>query len=193
MRGMPERQMAMLTTLSPEDLIPPDHPIRRIRKVVEENPEALRRHMSRFEHQLTPLHFAISRKRYDILDLLIELGADLEAEDRNGQTALAVAMLRGDREAMRRLHASDHAIAYGVTEPTFWLTARAAPAGAYGHVALKAAGKAAVDAAHAAGVAAGGRCDGAPGPRPRYGPRYYAAYLRDPDGLRLEVVAGSGP
>lgn len=36
MRGAPEQQMAMLTTLSPEDLIPPDHPIRRIRKVVDE-------------------------------------------------------------------------------------------------------------------------------------------------------------
>ena len=35
MRGMPERQLAMLTTLSPEDLIPTDHPIRRIRMVVE--------------------------------------------------------------------------------------------------------------------------------------------------------------
>ena len=50
-----------------------------------------------------------------------------------------------------------------------------------------------MDAAHAGGVAAGGRCDGEPGPRPRYGPRYYAAYLLDPDGLRVEVVAGSGP
>jgi len=36
MRGAPKRQMAMLTTVSPEDLIPADHPIRRIRKVVEE-------------------------------------------------------------------------------------------------------------------------------------------------------------
>src|SRR6266700_2181182 len=36
MRGAPERQMAMLTTLSPVDLIPADHPIRRIGKVVEE-------------------------------------------------------------------------------------------------------------------------------------------------------------
>ena len=36
MRGVPERQMAMLTTLSAEDLIPPAHPIRRIRIVVDE-------------------------------------------------------------------------------------------------------------------------------------------------------------
>ena len=36
MRGKPERQLAMLTSLSTEDLIPADHPIRRIRKVVDE-------------------------------------------------------------------------------------------------------------------------------------------------------------
>jgi transposase len=36
LRGEPERQMAMLTTLSTEDLIPADHPIRKIRKVVDE-------------------------------------------------------------------------------------------------------------------------------------------------------------
>ncbi len=62
--------------------------------------------MSRFEQGQTPLHFAISKKRYDILDLLIELGADLEAVDSNGQTALAVAMTRGDREAVSRLQAA---------------------------------------------------------------------------------------
>jgi ankyrin repeat protein/uncharacterized glyoxalase superfamily protein PhnB len=77
-----------------------------IRALVEQNPELLDRRLSRFEHGMTPLHFAISRKRYEILDLLIELGADLEAEDGTGQTALAVAMLRGDQEAMRRLHAA---------------------------------------------------------------------------------------
>jgi transposase len=36
MRGKPERQMGMLMSLSTEDLIPADHPIRRIRKVVDE-------------------------------------------------------------------------------------------------------------------------------------------------------------
>lgn len=77
-----------------------------IRKLVEENPEALDRRMSRFEQGQTPLHFALNRKRYDILDLLIELGADLEGEDKNGRTALAAAMLAGDREAIGRLHAA---------------------------------------------------------------------------------------
>src|SRR5262249_26473467 len=54
----------------------------------------------------TALHFAMSQKRYDILDLLIELGVDLEAEDLGGHTALASAMMRGDREAIGRLHAA---------------------------------------------------------------------------------------
>jgi catechol 2,3-dioxygenase-like lactoylglutathione lyase family enzyme len=54
---------------------------------------------------------------------------------------------------------------------------------------VSASGKAAVDAAYAAGIANGGTDDGPPGQRPQYGPRYYAAYLRDPDGLRVEVVS----
>jgi transposase len=35
MRGAPDPQLAMLTTLSTEDLIPTDHPIRRIRVIVD--------------------------------------------------------------------------------------------------------------------------------------------------------------
>jgi len=77
-----------------------------IRKVVTGNPEALGRRMSRFEQGQTPLHFALDRKRYDILDLLIELGADLEAKDQSGNTPLEVATLRRDREAMDRLQAA---------------------------------------------------------------------------------------
>jgi ankyrin repeat protein len=75
-----------------------------IRRLAEENRDALARRMSRFEHGQSPLHFAIGRQRYDILDVLIELGADLEARDLSGRTALEAAMMRGDREAMRRLH-----------------------------------------------------------------------------------------
>lgn len=77
-----------------------------IQKLVEQNPEALDRRMSRFEQKQTPLHFAMNRGRYDIMDLLIDLGADLEAEDGNGHTALAAAMLKGDRTAMSSLHAA---------------------------------------------------------------------------------------
>jgi catechol 2,3-dioxygenase-like lactoylglutathione lyase family enzyme len=93
---------------------------------------------------------------------------------------------------VRRVHEGPHAIAYGADMPGFWIVTRGRlPAPGYGHVAFKAAGRVAVDGAHAAGLLAGGRDDGAPGPRAQYGPRYYAAYLLDPDGLRVEIVANS--
>lgn len=56
------------------------------------------------------------------------------------------------------------------------------------HWCFKAPNRAAVDAFHAAGLARGGRCDGAPGLRAHYHPSYYAAFLTDPDGNRLEAV-----
>ncbi len=90
----------------------------------------------------------------------------------------------------RRVFESPQAIAYGINGPEVWIVVRGrAPAPGYGHVAIGASGKAAVDAAHAAGLEHGGRDDGPPGPRPNYGSGYYAAYLRDPDGLRVEVVS----
>jgi catechol 2,3-dioxygenase-like lactoylglutathione lyase family enzyme len=90
----------------------------------------------------------------------------------------------------RRMIDGEHAIAYGVNGPTFWITMRGrSPAPGYGHIALQASGKAAVDAAHRAGLENGGSDDGAPGPRPQYGRSYYAAYLLDPDRLRVEVVS----
>jgi catechol 2,3-dioxygenase-like lactoylglutathione lyase family enzyme len=88
------------------------------------------------------------------------------------------------------MHESASAIAYGRDDATFWIVQRGRPPQpGYGHVAFSAAGKAAVDGAFAAGVTAGGRSDGPPGPRPQYGPRHYAAFLRDPDGLRVEIVS----
>ena len=92
----------------------------------------------------------------------------------------------------RRVFESEGAIAYGRDHEQFWVVARGrAPAPGYGHVALAAVGRAAVDGAHSAGLASGGRDDGVPGPRPQYGASYYAAYLLDPDGLRVELVAGA--
>lgn len=56
------------------------------------------------------------------------------------------------------------------------------------HVALAAGTRDAVTAFHQAALAAGGRDNGAPGLRPAYGPHYFAAFVIDPDGYRLEAV-----
>jgi catechol 2,3-dioxygenase-like lactoylglutathione lyase family enzyme len=72
----------------------------------------------------------------------------------------------------------------------FWVEARpgpiACPPGF--HVCFWAPDHAAVHAFHAAGLANDGTDNGAPGPRPHYGAGYYAAFLKDPDGWRLEAV-----
>ena len=46
---------------------------------------------------------------------------------------------------------------------------------------------------HAAALAGGGTSDGAPGPRAEYSDRYYAAFVRDPDGNRIEAVTFADP
>ena len=56
------------------------------------------------------------------------------------------------------------------------------------HVAFAAPDRATVDRFHSEGIAAGGRDAGGPGLRPEYHPAYYAAFLDDPDGNRLEAV-----
>ncbi|WAC27217.1 VOC family protein [Ancylobacter sp. SL191] len=55
-------------------------------------------------------------------------------------------------------------------------------------VAFRAPDAAAVDAFHAAALAQGGTDEGAPGVRPHYGPHFYVAYVRDPDGNKLACV-----
>lgn len=64
----------------------------------------------------------------------------------------------------------------------------ARPPGPGFHLAFDAPGRAAVDAFHAAALGSGGTDRGAPGLRPAYGPAYYAAFVTDPDGHRLEAV-----
>jgi catechol 2,3-dioxygenase-like lactoylglutathione lyase family enzyme len=56
------------------------------------------------------------------------------------------------------------------------------------HVAFLAQDRATVDAFHAAAMANGGADEGAPGPRPHYHKNYYGAYVRDPDGNKLQAV-----
>ncbi|CAN5725699.1 VOC family protein [soil metagenome] len=62
------------------------------------------------------------------------------------------------------------------------------PPGPGFHLAFDAPDRAAVDAFHAAALALGGADRGAPGLRPHYGATYYAAFITDLDGYRLEAV-----
>jgi catechol 2,3-dioxygenase-like lactoylglutathione lyase family enzyme len=56
------------------------------------------------------------------------------------------------------------------------------------HVCFRAPDRAAVEAFHTAALRSGGRSDGAPGLRPEYHPDYFAAFVLDPDGHRVEAV-----
>jgi catechol 2,3-dioxygenase-like lactoylglutathione lyase family enzyme len=93
---------------------------------------------------------------------------------------------------LTKLEARPATIGFGKRYPEFWLNLRAdmtpvAPdSGA--HVCLRARSTEIVDAFHAAALRAGGSSDGAPGLRPHHGNGYYAAFIRDPDGNRIEVV-----
>ena len=77
----------------------------------------------------------------------------------------------------------------------FWLNEVAAPVPANPesglHFCFAAPTRASVDAFHAAALGAGGRDNGAPGLRPDYGPNYYAAFVVDPDGYRIEAYCGA--
>ncbi len=64
----------------------------------------------------------------------------------------------------------------------------ATPPGPGFHLAFDAPSRAAVDAFHAAALARGGSNRGAPGVRLSYGPTYYAGFVTDPDGYKLEAV-----
>jgi catechol 2,3-dioxygenase-like lactoylglutathione lyase family enzyme len=86
----------------------------------------------------------------------------------------------------------DAAIGFGKKYPEFWINKRAAMdrilSDSGVHICLRAPDTAAVDAFHAAALSAGGASDGAPGLRPEYHGGYYAAFIRDPDGNRIEAV-----
>jgi ankyrin repeat protein len=91
-----------------------DHEV--LRRLVADDPHALMRRLGPSEQEQTALHYCIAPpdglvggvfrtgEHYDTLRLLVALGAELDARDARGRTPLAVAMLRGDREAMRILH-----------------------------------------------------------------------------------------
>jgi ankyrin repeat protein len=103
-----------------------------LRMLAAEGRDTLRRRLGRSEQEQTALHYCIAPpdglvgglfrtgEHYRTLQLLIELGAELEARDSKGRTPLAIAMLRGDREAMRILHEA------GAREPELSPATRAA-------------------------------------------------------------------
>lgn len=62
------------------------------------------------------------------------------------------------------------------------------PPGKGWHLAITAPDRAGVDAFHATALAHGGADNGPPGLRPQYGPGYYAAFVLDPGGYKLEAV-----
>ncbi len=91
-----------------------------------------------------------------------------------------------------RVWTSEKAVGYGAPRGEDKLAIKERPAarsaGEGAHIALGATSRAAVDAFHAAALSHGGEDEGAPGLRPAYGPGYYAAFVRDPDGYRIEAV-----
>jgi catechol 2,3-dioxygenase-like lactoylglutathione lyase family enzyme len=93
---------------------------------------------------------------------------------------------------LSRLVTRPATIGFGKTYPEFWINLRAdmAPVSRESgvHICLRARSADEVDAFHTAAVAAGGHSDGAPGLRPHDRVRYYAAFIIDPDGNRIEAV-----
>ncbi len=91
---------------------------------------------------------------------------------------------------------SDEGIAYGdLMGPKIFIgpayDGKPASHGNGQHVAFLAKTRAMVDTFHAAALKNGGTCEGKPGLRPHYHPNYYGAYVRDPDGNKLQAVCYS--
>lgn len=97
---------------------------------------------------------------------------------------------------MAKLEARPATAGFGKTYPEFWINLRdglapvSVESGA--HVCFRARSAEMVDAFHAAALVAGGESDGAPALRPQHGEGYYAAFIRDPDGNRIEAVTFVG-
>jgi catechol 2,3-dioxygenase-like lactoylglutathione lyase family enzyme len=93
-----------------------------------------------------------------------------------------------------QLFANPRGVGYGragAKDEGFAILAAGAGARAPGtgcHVAFAAPSREAVDAFHAIALRSGAVDEGAPGLRTHYGDGYYAAFVRDADGYRIEAV-----
>ena len=92
----------------------------------------------------------------------------------------------------RRVFEDDTAIGYGLIDEEDVLCLKLSPGtqppGPGFHLAFAACSRSAVDLFHTSALKIGGRCNGPPGLRPDYGAGYYAAFLIDPDGHRIEAL-----
>jgi catechol 2,3-dioxygenase-like lactoylglutathione lyase family enzyme len=92
------------------------------------------------------------------------------------------------------LSSDDSSLGYGNDGIAFWVIAAKSPVPADPqsglHFCFSAPTRKSVDAFHKAAVAAGGHDNGKPGLRTDYGKDYYAAFVVDPEGYRLEAYCG---
>jgi catechol 2,3-dioxygenase-like lactoylglutathione lyase family enzyme len=92
------------------------------------------------------------------------------------------------------LSAGEGSLGYGDAAVMLWIGAAERPVPADEksglHVCFAAPSRRSVDAFHAAALAAGGKDNGKPGLRRDYGDSYYAAFVVDPDGYRIEAYCG---
>ena len=95
----------------------------------------------------------------------------------------------------KRVFESAEYVCYGTTSPEFCVVVAKHPVPADKesglHFCFDAARRDNVKAFHRAAMEAGGRDNGAPGLRKDYGDDYYAAFVVDPDGYRLEAYTSS--
>jgi len=85
-----------------------------------------------------------------------------------------------------------HSLDYGVTDVVFSVEtpvngARASPGNGV-HICFEAADRETVREFHRLALELGGTDEGAPGVRPNYDAHYYGAFVRDPDGNKIEAV-----
>ncbi|WP_407154277.1 VOC family protein [Bradyrhizobium sp. STM 3557] len=92
----------------------------------------------------------------------------------------------------RVLKSSSRAVHYGASDIVFSLETpadgRPASAGNGVHVAFQAPDRETVRRFHRTAIENGGSDDGAPGIRAQYNANYYGAFVRDPDGNKIEAV-----
>jgi ankyrin repeat protein len=81
-----------------------------VRRIVAADPSALNRRQSRNENHRTPLHFAVVKNRQEMIELLLELGADPLAVDGSGQpVAIYATAPDTDRRVMEKIRAMTEA------------------------------------------------------------------------------------